>query len=291
MRPLAAERGTGLSTSSEMDRTDYVMADRQRFKQVLLNLLTNAVKYTPPGGAVTVSYRSAGPATTRILVEDNGAGISHEKLTRLFTPFDRLGAESTTIEGTGLGLALCQRLMHAMNGNIGADSVMGEGSAFWVELACAESPLARVASVKQTSSPFHDPVDVPTRTILYVEDNLSNLTLIEQILAEQTETRLITAMQGQLGIELARQHAPDVILLDLHLPDLPGWEVLSRLKRDDSTSDIPVVVISADATSRQIKRLMAAGASAYLTKPLDMQEFFRVIEETTARRGTEECAA
>jgi CheY-like chemotaxis protein len=134
-------------------------------------------------------------------------------------------------------------------------------------------------------------VDARKRTILYVEDNLSNLTLIEQMLADDTETRLITAMQGQLGIELARQHAPDVILLDLHLPDLPGWEVLSRLKRDDSTSDIPVVVISADATSRQIKRLMATGASAYLTKPLDMQEFFRVIDETTARRGTEECAA
>ena len=290
MRPLAAERGTELSTSSEVDRTDYVMADRQRFKQVLLNLLTNAVKYTLPGGRVTVSYSSAGPATMRILVEDTGTGISEEKLARLFIPFDRLGAEQTSIEGTGLGLALCQRLMHAMNGTIGANSVPNKGTTFWVELARAESPLARVASVKLTSPHFNDALDVRRRTILYVEDNLSNLTLIEQMLAEDTATKLITAMQGQLGIELARQHAPDVILLDLHLPDLPGWEVLSRLKRDDSTSDIPVVVISADATSRQIKRLMAAGASAYLTKPLDMQEFFRVIEQTT-NRGTEECAA
>ena len=291
MRPLAAERGTELSTSSEVNRTDYVMADRQRFKQVLLNLLTNAVKYTPPGGAVTVSYDSAGSGAMRIVVEDNGIGIAEEKLARLFTPFDRLGAEQTTIEGTGLGLALCQRLMHAMNGAIGANSAPGKGSTFWVELACTESPLERVAAVKLNGSRFQDAVDARKRTILYVEDNLSNLTLIEQMLADDTETRLITAMQGQLGIELARQHAPDVILLDLHLPDLPGWEVLSRLKRDDSTSDIPVVVISADATSRQIKRLMATGASAYLTKPLDMQEFFRVIDETTARRGTEECAA
>src|SRR5438105_1748322 len=142
MRPLAAERGTELSTSSEVDRTDYVMADRQRFKQVLLNLLTNAVKYTPPGGPVTVSYSSAGPATTRILVEDTGTGISEEKLARLFIPFDRLGAEQTSIEGTGLGLALCQRLMHAMNGTIGANSVPNKGTTFWVELARAESPLA-----------------------------------------------------------------------------------------------------------------------------------------------------
>jgi PAS domain S-box-containing protein len=290
MRPLAAERGTELTTSSALDRSDYVMADRQRFKQVLLNLFTNAVKYTPPGGVVTVSYNMAGPAAMRVMVEDNGAGISAEKLSRLFVPFDRLGAESTTIEGTGLGLALCQRLMQAMNGTIGANSTVDKGSTFWVELARAESPLARVASVKLTGSHFHDTSEAPKRTILYVEDNLSNLTLIEQMLAEETETRLITAMQGQLGLELARQHAPDVILLDLHLPDLPGWEVLSRLKRDESTSDIPVVVISADATSRQIKRLMAAGASAYLTKPLDMQEFFRVIEETT-QRGAEECAA
>jgi PAS domain S-box-containing protein len=290
MRPLAAERGTELSTSSGVEQTDYVMADRQRLKQVLLNLLTNAVKYTPPGGAVTVACLPGGRGAMRIVVEDTGTGIAEEKLSRLFTPFDRLGAESTSVEGTGLGLALCQRLMHAMNGTIGANSAPGKGSTFWVELACAQSPLEQVASGKLNGAHFNDVVDLRKRTILYVEDNLSNLTLIEQMLAEEPETKLITAMQGQLGIELARQHAPDVILLDLHLPDLPGWEVLSRLKRDDSTSDIPVVVISADATSRQIKRLMAAGASAYLTKPLDMQEFFRVIEETT-NRGTEECAA
>ena len=128
------------------------------------------------------------------------------------------------------------------------------------------------------------------RTILYVEDNRSNITLIEQMLAEKPEIKLITAMRGQLGIELARQHSPDLILLDLHLPDLPGWEVLSRLQRDAATREIPVVVISADVTEHQIKRLMAAGARAYLTKPFDMQEFFRIIEQTSAPRLTEECA-
>ena len=290
MRPLAAERGIELSTSVP-DQSDYVMADRQRFKQVLLNLLTNAVKYTPLDGRVAISSSKTEAGAMRVIVSDTGAGISSEKLARLFTPFDRLGAEQTGVEGTGLGLALCQRLMQAMKGSIGADSALGEGSTFWVELARADSPLQGVASAKLNASEATDGSSAKKRTILYVEDNLSNLTLIEQVLAEQPQIQLITAMQGQLGIELARRHAPDLILLDLHLPDLPGWEVLARLQRDKATRDIPVVIISADATSRQLKRLMAAGARAYLTKPLDMPEFFRVIGETSAARLREDPVA
>ena len=237
-----------------------------------------------PNGQVTVSSSTVGAGPIRIVVSDTGAGIPTEKLARLFTPFDRLGAEQSGVEGTGLGLALCQRLIHAMHGSIGVDSTIGSGSRFWVELARAESPFERVALTKQNGSQPPSGPEPTQRTILYVEDNLSNLTLIEQMLDDQSNIKLITAMQGQLGIELARQHSPDLILLDLHLPDLPGWEVLSRLQRQKATREIPVVVISADATSRQIQRLMAAGASAYLTKPLDMQEFFRVINETSAPR-------
>jgi PAS domain S-box-containing protein len=290
MRPLAAERRIKLISTALLDQSDYVMADRQRFKQVLLNLLTNAVKYSPLDGEITVSSSATGSAT-RIVVRDTGAGIPPEKLSRLFTPFDRLGAEQTQVEGTGLGLALCQRLMQAMNGSIGADSTPGQGSIFWIELACAESPLDRVTLAKREALLSPGGAEAKKRTILYVEDNLSNLTLIEQMLADQPHIQLITAMQGQLGIELARRHSPDMILLDLHLPDLPGWEVLSRLQRHDSTRDIPVVIISADATSRQIKRLMAGGAAGYLTKPLDMSEFFRVIEETTSPRLREDFVA
>jgi PAS domain S-box-containing protein len=290
MRPLAAERGIELLTPVS-GQDYYVMADRQRFKQVLLNLLTNAVKYTSLDGKVTIACSLTESGTMRIVVSDTGAGISPEKLARLFTPFDRLGAEQTGVEGTGLGLALCQRLMQAMQGSIGADSTLGEGSTFWVELARADSPLERVASAKLNGTESTNGSNAKKRTILYVEDNLSNLTLIEQMLAEQPEIQLITAMQGQLGIELARRHSPDLILLDLHLPDLPGWEVLSRLQRDVATRDIPVVIISADATSRQIKRLMAAGARAYLTKPLDMPEFFRVLGETSAVRLREDPVA
>lgn len=171
-----------------------------------------------------------------------------------------------------------------MNGSIGANSALGQGSSFWLELACADSPLERITSAKRNPPDSAAESDAKKRTILYVEDNLSNLTLIEQMLADQPHIQLITAMQGQLGIELARRHSPDMILLDLHLPDLPGWEVLSRLQRHDATRGIPVVVISADATARQIKRLMTAGAHAYLTKPLDMTEFSRVIDGASAPR-------
>ena len=160
---------------------------------------------------------------------DTGPGIPVDKLSRLFTPFDRLGAEQSTVEGTGLGLALCQRLTHAMGGTIGVKSSPGSGSTFWVELPLTESPLARLAGqLADTQEREH--ITEP-RKILYIEDNLSNLTLIEQLLSDEPAVELITAMQGQLGLDLARQHLPDLILLDLHLPDLPGWEVLARLQK------------------------------------------------------------
>jgi CheY-like chemotaxis protein len=290
LRPLATESETTLSAPAAPDESVYVMADRQRLKQVLLNLLTNAVKYTPRGGKVAISFEPCANDSTRIIVTDTGPGIPNEKISRLFTPFDRLGAEQSDVEGTGLGLALSQRLMHAMRGSIGVESVPGQGSTFWVELPCTSSPLERIAS-RNGSGTEALPVSSGERTILYVEDNLSNLTLVEQMLAEQPEVTLITAMQGRLALDLARQHAPDLILLDLHLPDMPGWEVLSQLQRHEATRDIPVVIISADATSQQIKRLMARGARAYLTKPIDVTEFFRVIEAIGVGSGNGEFVA
>ncbi|MGI9087827.1 MAG: PAS domain S-box protein [Chthoniobacterales bacterium] len=279
MRPMATERSIELVVATELERDCHVQADRQRFKQVLLNLLTNAVKYTPAGGRVTVSDGRCGENTVRIAVSDSGAGIPADKLSRLFTPFDRLGAEQSAVEGAGLGLALCQRLVHAMRGSIGVNGNGGVGSTFWVELPTAESPLSRLASAKVPNE-LAFAAERPQRRILYIEDNLSNLSLIEQMLADQPQIALITAMQGQLGLDLARQHCPDLILLDLHLPDIPGWDVLARLRKDPATGKTPVVVISADATPRQVERLMNAGANYYLTKPLDMEEFYRVIDET-----------
>ena len=278
MRPLAAERTIGLATASPLDSATYVLADRQRLKQVLLNLLSNAVKYTAVNGSVTITLADSVNGFTRISVRDTGAGIPVEKLARLFTPFDRLGAEQSTVEGTGLGLALCQRLVQAMHGSIGVNSTLGSGSIFWLELLRAESPLQGLAApnnpIVSEPSPAED-----SRRLLYIEDNFSNVTLVEQMLAERPALELMTAMQGRVGLELARQHSPDLILLDLHLPDMPGWQVLAQLKADHLTREIPVVVISADATVPQVKRLLSAGARAYLTKPLDIGEFFRVIDK------------
>jgi CheY-like chemotaxis protein len=282
MRPLAVERSIKLSASVDIDSDVYVLADRQRFKQVLLNLLNNAVKYTPFHGDVIVSYKANGSDKVRVLVSDTGPGIPVEKQARLFVPFERLGREQSTVEGTGLGLALSQRLMQAMGGSIGVDSAVGKGSRFWIELPRTKSPLALLSVHKQNNGALQSDSEPISRSILYIEDNLSNLALVEQVLAERPGTALLTTMQGNVGLDLARQHSPDLILLDLHLPDLPGWDVLSRLKADATTCDIPVVVISADATRRQIDRLMSAGAAHYLTKPLDITKFFDVLDETTA---------
>jgi PAS domain S-box-containing protein len=282
MRPLAAERKIQLVANVDLDASVHVLADRQRFKQVLLNLLTNGVKYTPIGGSVTVSSTTNGDDKVRLRVADTGPGIAQEKLARLFTPFDRLGAEQSNVEGTGLGLALSQRLIQAMGGGIGVEKSFSSGSIFWIELPRTKSPLEQTRPAKARQHKHSRPGKGKRRTLLYIEDNVSNLTLIEQILEERPQIELLTAMQARVGLDLARQHLPDLILLDLHLPDLPGWEVLSQLKADETTSDIPVVVISADATTRQVKRLMKAGAATYLTKPLDVVEFFRVLDQTAA---------
>jgi CheY-like chemotaxis protein len=239
---------------------------------------------------VTVSYGPAGDQTLRLSVRDTGRGIAADKLSRLFTPFDRLGAEQSSVEGTGLGLALCQRLMQAMNGSIGASSSIGSGSTFWIEIPTAESPLAKLPGETRPSLLRGPAGSAARRTILYIEDNLSNLTLMEQMLADQPEVELITTMQGRLGLELAVKHNPDLILLDLHLPDVPGWDVLAELKRNLATCHIPVVVLSADATKRQIDRLMAGGARSYLTKPLDVAEFYRALEEATITPKLENAA-
>ncbi len=283
MRPLAADRTMDLVVAEPVADSLHVLADRQRFKQVLLNLLTNAIKYTRVGGRVAVSLESTS-IRTRLVITDTGAGIAPEKLTRLFTPFDRLGAEQSEVEGTGLGLALCQRLMHAMGGDIGVKSRVGKGSAFWIELPAADSPL-NALSQEGAGAGEHVSATAGGK-ILYIEDNLSNLTLVEQMLADESNIELLSAMQGRLGLQLARKHLPDLVLLDLHLPDLPGAEILSRLRADELTRDIPVVVISADATASQIRRLLAAGAQSYLTKPLNVREFLRVIDQTLRNRDS-----
>ncbi len=285
MRPLASERGIRLDLGAVPAEDGHVLADRQRLKQTVLNLISNAVKYNREGGKITVACAEGPGARLRIRVTDTGPGIPAAFQARLFTPFDRLGAEQRGPEGTGLGLALSKRLVEAMGGMLGVESAVGEGSTFWVELPLTASPEERLGGVPA------EPVAVesaprPAVTILYVEDNLSNLRLVERVLARRPEVTLLPAMQGRLGLDLAREHRPALILLDLHLPDVPGYEVLRHLQGDPRTRDIPVIVISADATPGQVQRLKDSGARAYLTKPLDVKELLALLD-ALVNRGTE----
>jgi len=210
-----------------------------------------------------------------IRVIDSGRGVPAEGASELFTPFARLGAEQSDVEGTGLGLALSRRLCEAMDGSLTLESSSAKGSVFRVELDRADDPRL---TLEESGAPAATNDSGSTATLLYVEDNLANLSLVETILLSRPGWQTIPALQGQLGVELAREHLPDVVLLDLHLPDLPGEEVLRRLRADARTRDIPVVVVSADATNASLERLQAAGADAYLTKPLDVDEFLRTVE-------------
>jgi PAS domain S-box-containing protein len=280
IRPLAAERELGIEAPSAEGCSWTVQADRQRLRQVLLNLASNAVKYNRHGGTISFTCQPAPDGRVRILVRDTGPGISADNMQRLFTPFDRLGAEQTDIQGTGMGLALSKRLLEAMGGTLTAHSLEGQGSTFTLELALAEDPLEHYELATPAQSlPVPDRGSGPERTVLYVEDNPSNLRLVERVLGQRGGVRLLTATQGQLVQDLVRQHRPDLVLLDLHLPDIAGEEVLRRLQADPETADLPVVVVSADATAGHIQRLLAAGARQYLTKPLDVSQFLEVVDE------------
>jgi PAS domain S-box-containing protein len=276
IRPLADEAQVRLEADPARLAEVHVQADQQRLKQVLINLLANAVKYNRPGGEVRVEFSLPAEGRVELAVADSGHGMSHEQVERLFKPFDRLGAERGDVEGTGLGLPLSIGLMEAMGGTIRAESEPEVGTTMRVELHAAPPPpdeeAARIVARAGNGREPHD-----ARVVLYVEDNISNLKLVEQALERVPEVHLIPAMHGQLGIDLARQHGPDLILLDLHLPDLKGDEVLERLKRDPTTSQIPVVIISADATPTQVKRLLAAGAAEYLTKPIDIGRLLDIV--------------
>jgi PAS domain S-box-containing protein len=281
-RPLASQDGVSLVAGELPGDGLFVRADRQRLVQVLLNLISNAIKYNRQGGEVRlgaeVSPDAGGEGRVRVRVRDTGRGIPEENRDQLFVPFARLGAEHSEVEGTGLGLTLSQRLVEAMGGALELESTGPEGSTFGVELRLSRDPVEGLAlPAAGPAAPHPEPRRAPV-TLLYVEDNLANLSLVESILASRPGWKTLPALQGRLGMELARQHSPDVVLLDLHLPDVRGDEVLRSLRRDPRTAGIPVVVISADATPRTIHRLRTQGADAYLTKPLDVDEFLTTID-------------
>jgi PAS domain S-box-containing protein len=279
MEPQAQQRDVKLTFPRFLTPL-YVRADRTRLKQIIINLISNAIKYNKERGTVIVNCRTTKPGRTRISVTDTGAGLSPEKLAQLFQPFNRLGQEASGVAGTGIGLIVTKRLTELMEGVLGVESTVGKGSVFWCELGSAEAPQLEVKSDDtQNSMPLQLPTGAPKRTLLYVEDNPANMKLVEQIVERCPDLRLMTAANGTLGIELARAILPTVILMDINLPGISGIQVLKILHEDPSTAHIPIVALSANAMPRDIAMGMAVGFYRYLTKPIIIKEFMGTLNE------------
>ncbi len=283
--PMAAQLKVSVEAEGILSSPVHVMADRQRLVQCVLNLLANAVKYNRPQGRVYITCDSPQAEYLRISVRDTGVGIEPEKMDRLFTPFDRLGAEQGGIEGTGLGLSLCKSLTEEMGGTLGIESTPGVGSTFWIEFPLAEASLPHAQQQAISTEKYAE--KVTDSTVLLIEDNPRNLRVIERVFTHRPTIKLLASMQGRIGLELARQHRPDLILLDLHLPDIQGDEILVKLKSENITKDIPVVVISADATVGQIERLKASGAREYITKPINIPQFLTLVDSILSENRNE----
>ncbi|TAK01862.1 MAG: PAS domain S-box protein [Chloroflexota bacterium] len=277
-RPGAAERGVSIEESVSAGASIVVLADRRRLGQILLALISNAITYNRPGGNVTVAAEVDGERA-RIRVRDTGVGIPADRLSRLFEPFETMRGDHAARQSLGLGLALSSRLAELMGGSIRATSTVDAGSEFVVEIPVAAGETVELASTEDDATA----AGRPTRTVLYIEDNLANLHLVERVLVGRLVggrfgIRVLAAIQGRIGLELAREHRPDLILLDLHLPDSEPGEILSELQADERTSSLPVVILSSDTTPRMDREMRRLGATDYLTKPLDIDHFLDVVE-------------
>jgi signal transduction histidine kinase/ActR/RegA family two-component response regulator len=277
IEPLAQKRGICM-TFPQFETPCFIQADRMRLKQVLINLLSNAIKYNRARGSVIVDCSLCSPGRIRINVRDTGEGLSCEKLAQLFQSFNRLGQEASGEEGTGIGLVVSKRLMELMHGHIGVDSTVGKGSVFWIELITAADPHLVIGKANATLSVEETlPIGPRPRLLLYIEDNLANVRLIEQLISRRADMRLLTAGNGKDGIALARGYLPDVILMDINLPGISGIEAMKLIRQDPLTSHIPIVALSANAIPRDIEQGIKAGFFRYLTKPIKVNEFLETL--------------
>ena len=277
VEPQAKKRGISVIFTHCLDHY-CVNADRTRVKQILINLLSNAIKYNKSDGTVTVACTLSPPDSIRISVRDTGAGLSPEQLAQLFQPFNRLGQKNNIEESTGIGLVVCKRLVELMQGNIGMESTVGEGSIFWFELNRTTEPNVAAHIAELTSVDRMHVQGATMHTLLYVEDNPANLMLVEDLVARRHDIRLLSARDGISGIAIARASLPDVILMDINLPGISGLKALKILADDPSTAHIPVVALSANAIPRDIEKGLEAGFFRYLTKPIKVNEFMDTLE-------------
>ncbi len=284
VHPIASAEGVDVKVLDEGGRACFVLADRTRLKQVLLNLMSNAIKYNRPQGRVHITSVVQAQAV-RIGISDNGPGLSPAHAARLFQAFERLDAVRTGVEGAGLGLALSKHLMEAMGGEIGLDSVVGEGSTFWLRLPLSEPPVipgrGSVAALPQLGASLPP---ARLRKVLYIEDNPVNVLLMEAMLGRVAGLLMISAPLPLLGLQMVQDECPDLILLDIQLPGIDGYEVLRRLRLSEASSRVPVIAVSANAMAHDVERGLAAGFVRYLTKPLDLRELLSAVEEALAKR-------
>ncbi|AOJ67042.1 hybrid sensor histidine kinase/response regulator [Burkholderia ubonensis] len=286
IEPQARQRGIRVSFP-DVEPHCHVRADRTRVRQILLNLLSNAIKYNRASGAVDVDCDMRVPGRIRVSVRDTGPGLSQEQLAQLFQPFNRLGQDAGGEEGTGIGLVVAKRLTELMGGAIGAESTVGKGSVFWIELDAASAPEVAArgdarpgASAERTNA--ETAAEAPAHTVLYIEDNAANRTLVEQLLARRADMRMLGAASGQHGVALARSALPRVILMDINLPDISGIDALGMLRSQPETAEIPVVALSSNAMPRDIEKGLKAGFFRYLTKPIKIDQLMHALAEAIA---------
>ena len=279
--PLASQRGIGMAFPDACPLN--VLADRTRLKQILLNLLSNALKYNREQGQVAIDCAPHAGGRVRISVRDTGVGLDAEQLALLFQPFNRLGQEGGTEEGSGIGLVVTKRLVELMDGDIGVSSAPGEGSTFWIELRLVDAvPIPVVPALPRPDLAGALLEHSAPVTLLYVEDNPANLTLVEEIVRYCPQLQLLTATDGRLGVEMARTHLPQLILMDINLPHVNGTDALKLLRADPRTAHIPVIALTANAMPGDVERSMALGFYRYLTKPINLDEFTEAINSTLA---------
>lgn len=291
----AAAHGIRLSVAQPGDAC-IVIVDRTRLKQVLVNLLSNAIKYNREGGTVQVHCEAVGRGRICIRIEDSGSGLSPEQLTHIFKPFERLGREAGAIEGTGIGLALSKRLVELMGGRIGVHSVAGQGSVFWVELDTPGTQTSAPASSTETTPARRQVAVVPgpaaagrrPSTVLCVEDNRANQLLVQRLLAQRTDLRLLLASDAEHGLQLARTMQPDVVLMDINLQGMSGLEAMEHLAADAATAHIPVIALSALAMRHDIDKGLQAGFFRYLSKPIKIEAFAEALDAALDLAGRRE---
>jgi len=283
IEPLARQRG--IRTQFACSSGNVALADRMRLKQVVLNLVGNAIKYNRPNGSVDVECNRLGAQYVRLSVKDTGAGLKPEQVQALFQPFNRLGQEGGPEQGTGIGLVVTQRLVELMGGEIGVHSEPGVGSVFWVDLRASELPAARApethwGDLAGLSAPARDG-EAPA-TVLYVEDNPASRQLVEQLLANRRDLHVVSADDGERGVELARELRPDVILMDNNMPRMTGREAQAILHRDPRTAHIPIIALTANAMPDAAASGLAAGYFRYLTKPLEPKRLLEALDSALA---------